>query len=338
MKYTDGHIDWALITKVLSGKASEAEKAALETWLATDSAHQELFDELSKPWEESVTRVKASRAFAMLNKRLNEEDSAYKILNKTPHRPLISSGWWRIAATITVLLCLSFTIYQYGPDVLDRIDPLIYTEQFASKGHRLEITLSDGSHVFLNADSHLRYPKQFKRGKREVFLEGEAFFDVVRDPKKPFVVTSGLVRTQVFGTSFNVKAYLGEDISVAVVTGKVSVVVDSLKQPEILLTPNQKATYSWERKQLLKSNIVKAQDYAAWHKGKIIFEGTSLREVANTLSRNFDVDVFIQNAATGNRRLTAEFEDQSLEEILYLLCNSTVTRYKKTGNHYIIHD
>ncbi|MDG3581186.1 MULTISPECIES: FecR family protein [Galbibacter] len=183
-------------------------------------------------------------------------------------------------------------------------------------GEKRNITLPDGSSVFLNAGSKLVYPREFKKEQREVRLEGEAFFEVVHRPEHPFVVLAGNVRTEVLGTSFNIRSYKGdaqERISVA--TGKVMVSSNELKKDrQVVLLPNEQAIYQSGHMDKKKVNISRA---LAWKNGILVFEQTPLDQAAIMLERWYGVRIVIKNKALNKCTVTGEFyKKASLKQIL----------------------
>ena len=210
----------------------------------------------------------------------------------------------------------------------------VFVEIITPVGTTQIITLPDGTTVYLNADTHLSFEKGFLGNTRQVKLEGEAFFEVARNPNKPFFIHTGKLTTQVLGTRFNVKAYQGEEnIEVAVVSGKVNV-NDSLSALDLL--PNQKAVYRLSGRQLIRENIADAKTYKAWTEGNLIFEDKTLPEIISVLNRRYGVKISLSNPQLNNCTLNAQFNQEPLEKVLEKLCLYIGARYKKTGNQILL--
>ena len=187
------------------------------------------------------------------------------------------------------------------------------------------------------AASYIRRP--FTGNTREIELTGEAFFEVTKNPQKPFIIhlTNGTVR--VLGTSFNIKAYSGENkIETSVTTGRVAFIPTTKNQKHsdsTIITPNQKAIYS------LQNNVVKtvatssAED-KAWTDGKLIFRSTGMDEIAVALERYFGKQVVINNDEIKAYHLTGSFENNTAEEILYYLSKTKPFTYKITETQIIL--
>jgi len=210
-----------------------------------------------------------------------------------------------------------------------------------------KVILNDGSTVTLYPYSILRYPKEFDSAKREVYLAGKAFFDVVKNVKKPFWVYTDHVSTQVLGTSFLVNAIKNKDISVEVKTGKVSVYTrkdqERAKQNlykesvGVVLTPNQKVDYSTQEARLLKSIVEQPVALINLPPTDFIFDEKPVSEAFSLLERMYGITVIFDNNAMENCYLTANLSGESLFKKLDLICKITHATYEKTDAQIIIH-
>jgi len=208
-------------------------------------------------------------------------------------------------------------------------DDIPTEEQVTPRGRKSVLVLPDGSKVWLNVDSKLTYTKDYKRAnKREVQLEGEAFFDVVRNDSVPFIVhTASSIRIEVLGTSFNVKSYNGDQtVETTLVNGKVS--IDKLEKNgltvgNLILKPNQRAVYVKESK-ILNVEPVDAQNVSAWRHDNLVFDETPFTDVLAQLERWYDVRIHLMED-DGHAlpcTLTANIQRESLEDVLKLLKTS----------------
>lgn len=182
-------------------------------------------------------------------------------------------------------------------------------------GQKSTVFLSDGSKVILNAASSIRYDKFFSNGKREIYLLGEAFFEVKRDGTRPFIVTSGNVSTTALGTSFNVKAFPGDrDIEVSLTEGKVKVNDPS---EEVMLMPGQQATYSNHARHTTIS-LFDAKKVLSWKDRTLYFEDNTFDEVKNMLERWYGVKIVVKGATAeqNEKHYRGEYKNQSLETVL----------------------
>ncbi|SNY95482.1 FecR family protein [Flagellimonas pacifica] len=192
--------------------------------------------------------------------------------------------------------------------------PIKYVVKENHKGQKSRITLPDGSTIFLNNNSKVMYASKFV-GKREIFLEGEAFFQVKKDSTKPFMVNSNGLLTQALGTSFNIKANKGKKVEVGLVTGKISVSTATLDDNiEIIDSSGGKATYDTMEGKLDISSYGD-MDFYKWTKRILVFKAADFDEIEESLENWYDVDITVRNL---NRRInyTGEFPSESLENVL----------------------
>ncbi len=181
------------------------------------------------------------------------------------------------------------------------------------RGQKSTIYLGDGSKVVLNTKSKLTYPERFSNEKRQVDIEGEAFFEITKDAKRPFVVKTKDVTTTALGTSFNVNTRKG-GTHVALATGKVLVATHS-ESSEVILHPGKEARYSTETEQLTTRYF----DYdlvLGWKDQAIIFKKASEREVFSTLENWYDVDIIKSNKSTLPWDYSGEFVKMDLNSVL----------------------
>lgn len=202
-------------------------------------------------------------------------------------------------------------------------------------GKTLSVTLDDGSVVKLNAGSELSYPSTFADlSIRQVELKGEAFFEITKNPLKPFVVQADETFTQVYGTVFNISSYEDDDdIEVVLVEGSVGV-GDKLRFKEknlTMLKPSQKITNS---KKISNSFIVEDVDvtpYVSWVAGVMSFQNENMSQIIKKLERQFDVQIINENNTLEDRQFTGAFDSESIESILKTIQTHTNFKYVKKG-------
>jgi ferric-dicitrate binding protein FerR (iron transport regulator) len=306
-----------LITKYKKGLCNEHEIQLLNQWL----------DDLGMDMPDYVFDNDA-------HEDVLKEDIRYQLKNSLfPEKSNKNQlqFWIKIAA----VLLLAGTIGIWSLNNHGHKQPVQYTAVYNPAGQLKTVILPDGSKVFLNAATKISFPTQFGSVNREVTLTGEAYFEVVHNPDKPFLIYTGKVKTQVLGTSFNVKAYANEPkITVAVVSGKVGVMAGKLS---VLLTPNQKADYNANDGALLKGTIADASALKAWTDGQLVFRGQAFNEITRTLIRRYNTNIIIQNNHIAEAILNARFDkNESLENVISVLCTYVGARYKHEGTTYLI--
>ena len=175
--------------------------------------------------------------------------------------------------------------------------------------------LSDGTRIWMNAESLLRYPTSFIGEKREVFLEGEAFFEVAKDAKHPFIVHTNRHSVEVLGTSFNISAYPDYKVYTTLAEGRIKV---STAKVSVVLNPDQQAAYL----------------FTSWAKGNYEFRNTSLSEIVAQLSRWYNVDIYFKNESLKDKRFAGIiFRDEELNfaiEVIERVSNVHFTREEET--------
>ena len=188
-------------------------------------------------------------------------------------------------------------------------------------GQRAQITLADGTKVWLNAESQLIYPVRFTGENREVIMKGEACFEVAKKEKQPFVVKVDEIEVLVTGTLFNVEAYPEtKEVKMTLVEGRVEVKTEEHRQ---LLSPDEQALVDKQEGQIRVRKVV-AEEYIGWTRGEFRFTRTRLEEVMTRLARWYDVEVFFAVPDLKNARFTLNLER-------YDNINKILSKIEKTG-------
>lgn len=250
-------------------------------------------------------------------------------------RPSIAPPVYKVAAAIAFIIASAVVLSRFvftHPDHSELISEGAIITKSVPLGQKLTIQLSDGSVVKLNSGSSLTYPEQFN-DTREATLEGEAFFDVEKDPERPFIVKTGSVRTTVLGTSFSVKHYKDEaEIKVAVLTGLVGVNRISEDQrvlDEIILRPMQMASFNHDGAKIVKNDLDYKQVFA-WKDNVIYFENSGLDEILKTLERWYGVQFELHRPISKEKDFTGRYDNKSLSAVMEGL--SYIFEFKFTIN------
>tara|TARA_R110002050_G_scaffold169807_1_gene301631 strand:+ start:2503 stop:3675 length:1173 start_codon:yes stop_codon:yes gene_type:complete len=202
------------------------------------------------------------------------------------------------------------------------------------RGGEYQLSLSDGTKVWLNAETILKYPVVFSDKTREIFMEGEAFFEVAKSTDWPFIVHTSNVKVNVLGTSFNIRAYSDEKVSTTtLVTGKVTL-VQSDNNKEYGLTPNEQATVSKGATVIEKVNV---NQFIAWKNGRILFEENTLEEIFNELSRWYNIDINYADEEVKNLRFSIDVVRYSkFETILEIIELTKKVKFEINENEVTI--
>ncbi len=257
-----------------------------------------------------IDEIDSRKAYLEIQSRI-QKDRKYRLLINVLSRA---------AAILFIPLLVATAILYFGKPELKNQQNFAMQEITTPLGVRSQVTLPDGSHVWLNAESTIRFKVPFDQTSREVSLVGEAFFDVQKNPKVPFLVKSGNVGIKVLGTRFNCKAYEDEyNLEVVLAEGKVSLSTNGDESAEaLIMKPGDRVVFDKISNQTTLTNG-KVDKYIDWHNGKLVFDETPMPEVATQLGRWFGVEIVINDPKIENYKLTTTFENESLHQILELI-------------------
>lgn len=220
----------------------------------------------------------------------------------------------RVAAILFIPLCIGTAYHYYST----RQEPVRYMETHATAGMICSVELPDGSKVWLNSDSRLKYPVTFTGDTRSVYLSGEAYFSVEKDSKRRFVVETDGISAEVFGTEFNMDAYPNSGfVSTTLVEGAVNLNYKGVENLDhtFAMSPNQKMVYTKNDKKLVQKTTYLPND-VAWKNGQIVLRNTPLEDALWILSKRFNVDFEVQKPEFKDYSFTGVFNDQQLSVIL----------------------
>ncbi len=320
MNNTRTKIDWTLLAKYISGNTEKKEKAIAESMIKNSNNIKEIINDSTIIWKNSGNyknySFDANKAWKNFINRTQFKESAKK-------RLIVK--YWKVAASIVILIGLSYATYFYLTDTI----------KIESGNHIKQLVLSDGTKIDLNKHSIFVYPRRFKPSVREVkLIKGEAFFEVYRNPKQPFIIKTEIANISVLGTSFNVQVMPAGDLDVTVADGKVAV-HSKISDQQVVLHKNEKAILDHRIKQLIKmpnDNI----NYLAWKTRMFVFKETSLQEVYQNISKVYDVHFEIADSAILNYKLTAVYNNLPLDNLLRIIDRTFQLNSQLNGNQIIV--
>ncbi|MCD8167244.1 MAG: FecR domain-containing protein [Bacteroides sp.] len=206
-------------------------------------------------------------------------------------------------------------------------------EIITTAGQKQTLTLPDGSTLVVNACSHVRYPQSFAKDNRQIYLEGEAYFQVAPNKNHPFIITTSKFDIKVLGTSFNVKAYPeDENNSVTVESGKVQI---DLPEAMLRLSGQEELAFNTVTEEFYKQR--KEGEVSPWVKGGLRFTRTPIRDVARELERFYNCHITFNQGQEFNNLISGEHENSSLEAVLRSIEYITGIRYTITGNQIFLY-
>jgi transmembrane sensor len=316
-----------LIARNLAGLTDLSEESELRRWVGLSETNRKYFEQVRNIWNESGKQINPNK--------INTQFALEKVLKRVLMPKKVNTFWiiWqRIAAVLILPLVIgTILLIYFNYSRKSNSDQIVYNEVYAVYGTRSAIRLADSTLVWLNSGSSLRYPNKFQTGKREIFLKGEAYFEVKSDLSNPFIVTTSDLHVEATGTKFNVFNYDSESISeVTLVSGKVKVTGYDQKNSKLIsdMDPGQHLEYDRNTgvKDIVNEDTYK---YTAWIDGKLIFRNEPLDKVLKKIALLFNVDIELHGELLQNYRYRATFENESLDEILKLLKLSSPINYKE---------
>ncbi|EOZ91500.1 putative anti-sigma factor [Indibacter alkaliphilus LW1] len=284
-----------------------------------------LFDEAQKsdayPFQNNEEEfLSKAKMLSSINKVIDSEVPAKKQINRK-----VFLNAMKYAAVLFLIAAISIFFFQ-------RIGEIPNSNMIAkatNQEQKATITLSDGTKVHLNVLSEIRFPEVFDKDNRTVEVKGEAFFEVAKDTKRPFLVQSNGVTTKVLGTSFNINSYNGDDVVVAVKTGSVQVSSAEDSEKKVILSPNQKAIFKRAQKEFTVEEI-DINYYLDWRNRTIAFNLESLDQVFNRLARVYNLEIELVGF-DGSCAIKASFPNNNLYSVLYGLENLVDFEYVWKG-------
>jgi ferric-dicitrate binding protein FerR (iron transport regulator) len=318
MKTENKEVIIQIITKYLAGSADNGEIINLGKWINDSEENKKYFEQLKNIWETT------SKDY--FPKNIKTDKALENVLQRISGRSHVRKLWFyweKIAAVLLIpLLFGSIIWFNHGSkSVISSTQP-VYSEVYATFGTRTALKLIDGTLVWLNSGTSLRYPDKFVGKQRNVYLNGEASFEVANNASMPFNVQTSSLSIKATGTKFDVSDYSSDFKSeVILVSGKIFVnKLDTNGTNRLLseLNPNQHLVFNRHTK-TFSLNDEDTYKYIAWKEGKLVFRNEPMNEVVKKLSQVFNVDIELKGSALQNYCYRATFQEESLNEILKLL-------------------
>jgi ferric-dicitrate binding protein FerR (iron transport regulator) len=318
-----------------SGTCTEEERQLVEAW----------FKAMEDGEDETFTNRTETDIKAQLWRNLNSELDLPKAAKHNFYFWKIS----RVAAALAFILVSIFLVKRYFSDAVSESNSIVSaggkTIRFVNTTNTThKLALQDGSIVTLQPGSELKYPEVFTT-QREVYLTGEAFFEVAKDAEHPFLVYTHEVTTKVLGTSFRIKAYEQEkEIIVAVKTGKVSVFtqprLDSSAKSaaqEFILTPNQQVIYDRKEALAVRSAAQKSTGNVTQQPVQVLsYTNAPVASIFKTLEESYGVNIQFNEQVLSGCTLTSDMTDENLYQQLEIICNALGARYEVTETSIVI--
>ncbi len=341
MEFRDEHIE-NLLFGYFAGELSEAQEKELSEWLEADESNKKVMADMADWWATAHVPLFKSDMKADFDKYFGEIIHPRETLN--PHRRTFTLSWKNIAASVAVLMLVSSLSF-YGGTLRGKSSGEIsqpyelFSEVITPLGATSKVVLPDGSVVWVNAGSTLKYNYDYNQSVRQVSLLGEAYFEVMHDPLKPFIVKSEELDIQVMGTTFNVKAYQDDqEVDVSLVTGSVNVHVKGVETGEVLLSPDRMLSFNRQTNDVEVIKII-GKDAMAWTDGRVKFTEQPFPRIAKDLERKFNVKIQIESERLKKETFSGSFtSSHTLEQILREVDVERKYTWTQNRNEIVIRD
>ncbi|MDJ1499093.1 FecR family protein [Xanthocytophaga agilis] len=334
------------------GKSSPKEEVEIRQWLASEPESEALFDALKDYFEtirlEETTYDVSDKGYKRLSDKITDWEESVRVETdsvsvtkdatqkamKSVSRKLSYKKILALAAVLAGFVFGGLYIWKIGAQASEQ-EKVVWMKKETGRKQQEKVALPDGSMVYLNVESRIKYNTNSFAQERTIYLEGEAFFEVTPDKKRPFRVVTSSLTTQVLGTSFNVQAYrnsMGSNYGsthVTVATGKVRV-VDSVQAELEQLLPGDELIYD-NTHHSVQTRKVDLSTIRSWQNKRLIFRDTPIAEIVAQLERWYDVSIVIDNPALYSCHFTATFNQLTLQQTLELLSITTNLSYQQNG-------
>ena len=312
-------MDRETLYKFFEGAASYEEEVRIRQWMEHSPENRRKF-------------LKERKIFDSMLLLGDEKTIEEKMRHKSWSLSSLGTELIKIAAAVAVTLGLSL-LYQF---VSNKNGVVPMQSIYVPTGQRVNITLSDGTNVWLNARTKIVYPAVFDKSVRQVAVDGEAYFDVAKDKKRPFIVETGKCNMEVLGTKFNVEAYSARKIfETSLMEGKVKVKLPHDDKNSVVLVPNQKTT-------LIDGRLVvsKIDDYNVyrWKEGLYCFRNKPFADIIKDLEKYYDLSIQMDKKEIAKVALTGKFRiSDGLDYALRVLQNDVAFTYQRNRDNDVIH-
>jgi transmembrane sensor len=317
-----------LISKFFAEEISDNEMIELKSWLEKDPENRRIFNEENELWQDSGSHTKmgyykTDKAWTEMSSRLGFDKNntkSYTILSKNSFRLLLA------AASVAFMIAVGgLSLWIAGRPSSVLIASSSYKVS-TSEGEKAHVYLPDSTEVILNSGSSIEYDGNYNMNERIVKLEGEAYFNVATNRKKPFVVQLDRLLVSATGTRFNISSYINEDrVETTLEEGIIDV---SIKGKEPLNVKSGQQVIYFVRSEKVIVRDVQVDTYTSWKENKLRFNDTPFEEVLRRISRKYNVKFEINNPDLMNLKYTATFIDESIEDVMQMLKSVSPITYK----------
>lgn len=327
-----------LLEKYLHGQCSEEEAALVKQWYASFENEPGYLETLPPAELKQLEDKIYSRILENID--ATSTDEPVQVTRRS------TRAWYRISAAAAILVVIVTAAVIYKKNYINpqhiagsNVEQVVAVTN--NSAHIYKSVLPDGSAVWLRPNATLRFPKVFDAKARMVSMSGECFFEVTKNPKRPFIIVSNTIITKVWGTSFLVRDNgAGQAADVSVVTGKVSVSIKdsspqnllAINKDEVILYPQQKATYMTDAHALNLEKTINNQRLKIWQHISVNFDNKPLKDIVKVLNTTFNVSIKVTDNDINQYKLNADLSDLNLPEVLEAISKAMNIDYAIKNN------
>jgi len=322
------NFDWDLIFKSLEGNVSPEERNRIDELIQSNPDIKKEIARLRKIWDTPDTvlpkpDVEQALADVLAKAELHPQRLPFGF-------PAAFSKFIKIAAVLIIASVITFFLFRQK-------DNTLFKQTAVKNGARETVVLSDNSKIILDSGTILRFKERFDKNKREVFLNGEGYFEVTPDSERPFIIYADHAVVTVLGTKLNIRSWKGsEKVTAAVLDGTVSFrsAKDKDHGADVILQKNQLSTLEKNKKPSMPETI-NPEKYLKWLRREMYFANTPLREVLDQVERWHSLDISLSDASPASNRITIFIENKPIEDILELIALVNNFKYVCEGSRII---
>lgn len=334
------------LIRFISGNYSPEDEKVVQRWLREDSSRQKVLEDLKDVWELTgrLDIGNEEQAWTAL-KNNTLKRNPYQVSKQHGRKRRSSLNIWMKVAAVLLVVAGAYGFYRYsitGESGTKNNEQAAYHSVTSDKGERVRVRIKDGTKVVLNASSKIYYEKDYGKSSRVIYLEGEAYFEVNNDHPFPFVVYANGARVEDISTKFDVKAYKHQqDTEVIVSEGKVKV---SPKQkvtqkqgtdedtPSVLVPQGQMVKIRADAPNQLQVEKADLHKALGWLQDQLVFDADPLSQIIKEIEPYYGVKIKVEDPALLNKRITASFDNESLENVVKVLTISMEANYSIEGD------
>lgn len=339
---------YRVLARYLANECSEQEREIIERWEAKNDENHLAMQKIKRIWDASTEQQQVQKEWMDIEKDWNTLQRKIGLLDESrssvhakgsyssgrPSKPGAFQQFMKVAAIFVVMALATVFAYTNWYEAETIAQESVLKEISTANGQRVNLTLSDGTGILVNSGSEIKFPDTFQPDKREVFLEGEAYFNVTENREAPFLVHTKGMTTKVLGTSFSVRAYSEDsNVSVVVEEGSVALSAESGGSSDpVTLTKHELGQFDMEDGKISSRGVEDLELYLSWTEGFLKFKEQPMRKVARELERRYDIEVIFSNESIAGMLLTANLKSRSMNNVLDVIAISLDINYRIEKN------